>query len=578
MIARNRMEIYRAFLCNAAVIGQRTVACLCDSAKSVALVHLRRRALNPIEVSRHTIPREYSMGALLIGILLAVLLSPLAAQTKSHPAATPANQETTPTNQETKPFTLPDEPAFDLPDEPALDESAQDPTEGDLRRAQIENQRAQREYYQRRPGLLERLAPWASGLAAFVAFVTLIVNYRSNAQFQRDTKFYEALKRFGDKDSPSVRASATLLLSEMAQRTPTFSFVGRKRTEYLPTVLNQLVVGMLLEQNPVALESIRATFFNLAPYNRHLSGSLLFNQNKSLAANLVDAFADYISMNGVSNLTDITPEAWVVISTTTGFSREAFEGLLLSFNGRYSRDPVSKFDELLKRTASRRPFMDDYEHLSRQKKSDTRLRQVSNLMRSNIQTCSRASFDLLNSETWAARLFLPRSSLRFHSKKPINMHELNAQNAEISGMAIGISLYDSDLRGCVLNVTFADSYMKRTDLRDSKISGHLQRANLQQTDLQGAFLSMVDLQGTYLAGAKVDDHTRMYDTKWWQANFSEEDIVDTELITKFFNFWLEKYKLKEDQAKIEIILTESHSSVRPTLENLFKSYLDETTQ
>ena len=525
---------------------------------------LCRLGLNPPEVSRRVLVCEYSISALRIGILLAVLLTPLAAQTKSHTGATSANQKTeTPT----------------LPDDSAFDRSEPDPTDGELRKWQIENLRAQTEYYQRRPALLERLAPWASGLAALVAFVTLIVNYRSNAQSQRDTKFYEALKRFGDKDSPSVRTSATLLLSEMAQRTPMFGFAfGRKRTQYLPTVLNQLVVGMLLEQNPVALESIRAVFFDLAHFNRKLSGSLLFNQNRSLAANLVEVFATYISANEVSNLTDITPEAWGVISTATGFSREAFEGLILAFNGRYSSEKVAKFDELLKRTASRYSLLANDERASGLKRSDTRLRHVSNLMRSNIQTCSRASTDLLNSGTSAARLFLPRSNLIFRSKEAIDMFELNGQNADINGMAVAIRLYDSDLRGSSLSGNLSRSSMKHTDLRDSRITGaDFQQSNLQKTDLRGAFLRDVDLQGAYLAGAKIDNYTQVHNTQWWLADFSEKGLVDTELIAKFFDSWFDKRELKKDQARIEIILTESHPSVRPTLENLIKPYLDRTT-
>jgi len=521
---------------------------------------VRQQVPNLLEVCKRVVVCEYSITALRIGVLLAVLLAPLAAQTKSHTKATSSNPKT-------ETFVLPDEPAFDV-----LEPS----TDPELRKWQIENLRAQTEYYQRRPALLERLAPWASGLAALVAFVTLIVNYRSNTQSQRDTKFYEALKRFGDKDSPSVRVSATLLLSEMAQRAPTLGFAfRRKRTEYLPTVLNQLVVGMLLEQNPVALESIRAVFFELAHLNRNLSASLLFNQNRSLAANLVEAFVAYISANGVSNLTDITPEAWGLISTATGFSREAFEGLLLNFNGRYSTASVSKFDELLKRTASRYPSMADDEHVRRMKKLDSRLRHVSNLMRSNIQTCSRASTDLFNSKTWAGGLFLPRSNLFFRSREKINMQELSGQNAEISGMAVSISLPYSDLRGSLFQGgNLSESYIKRTDLRDSWFRGsNLRQSHLQETDLRGAKLFDVDLQGAHLAGAKIDNYTQVRNTKWWQADFYK----DTELIARFFDSWYDKKELIKDPARIDIILTESHPSARPTLENLLKSYLARTT-
>src|SRR5450631_3420650 len=94
MIAENRMEVNRAFLCNAAAIWQRMVTGFCGSAKSLAFVHVRRRVLNAIEVSRRVIVCEYSITALRIGVLLVVLLAPLAAQTKSHTKATSSNPKT----------------------------------------------------------------------------------------------------------------------------------------------------------------------------------------------------------------------------------------------------------------------------------------------------------------------------------------------------------------------------------------------------------------------------------------------------------------------------------------------------
>src|SRR5215203_7507297 len=49
-------------------------------------------------------------------------------------------------------------------------------------------------------------------IAALVAFVSFVFNYRTTLRIQIDTQFYEALKRFGDKDSPSIRSSAAGLI------------------------------------------------------------------------------------------------------------------------------------------------------------------------------------------------------------------------------------------------------------------------------------------------------------------------------------------------------------------------------
>src|SRR5438874_2074833 len=131
-------------------------------------------------------PPAYSVRLRFLGafIVMATCIS-MGAQQRTQPKKRPA---------------LPDSPII-LPH--SQTESAQDRAiDSELRSRQIENLRAQTDYYNRRPSLLERLSPWASGLAAMVAFITLVVNYRSTVRSQRDTNFYEALKRFGDKDSP----------------------------------------------------------------------------------------------------------------------------------------------------------------------------------------------------------------------------------------------------------------------------------------------------------------------------------------------------------------------------------------
>ena len=158
------------------------------------------------------------------------------------------------------------------------------------------------------------------------------------------------------------------------------------------------------------------------------------------------------------------------------------------------------------------------------------------------------------------------------------MQELSGQNAKISGMAVAINLNDSDLRGSLFEGgNLSESYIVRADLRDSWFRGTtLRQSNLQETDLRGAKLFDVDLQGAHLARTKIDNYTQLHNTKWWQADFKSV-TVDTELIARFFDSWYDKDELVKDPARIDIILTESHPSARPTLENLLKSYLARTT-
>jgi len=432
-------------------------------------------------------------------------------------------------------------------------ESAQDQSiDSELRSWQIENLRAQTDYYNRRPSPLERLSPWASGLAAIVAFVTLVVNYRSNVQSQRDTKFYEALKRFGDKDSPSVRVSAALLLTEMAQSRMTFA-LRKKRSPYLSTVLQQFVAGMMLEENPVALETIQSAFSVINPYNTQLSASLLFNQNRSLATNLVSALAEFLAVKNVAKLSDVPKEAWTFISTETGFSTTAYEGLLQDFNLDDSGKGLLNFDDLLNRAIARfSSTPDDSGTLDR--RSLTKLRAAADLMQANIQTCARAWAEIMKPGTSAGNLFLPGCKLLCRTGSGVNLFHLNLQSTHLYGKLAGALISNNDLRG-------------------GGLGGNFRRAWMQHTDLRGTEISHADLRETYLYGSLIDANTSVHNTNWWCASFeSGKNNVDTKLIIKFFQSWDDKDKIEKGELEGERILAEAHASVKPTLNELLKTY------
>ncbi len=83
--------------------------------------------------------------------------------------------------------------------------------------AQKNNQDAQAAYYRKQ---LEDKTFWqkvgdnpaavGAVVAALVALVSFLFNYRATLRNQTDTQFYEAMKRFGDKESPTLRSSAVL--------------------------------------------------------------------------------------------------------------------------------------------------------------------------------------------------------------------------------------------------------------------------------------------------------------------------------------------------------------------------------
>jgi hypothetical protein len=135
--------------------------------------------------------------------------------------------------------------------------------------AQRANERAQAEYYRLQTKKLQERPPdqsfWKNAaanpaatlgafgavVAALVTITTFLFNYRSTIRTQRDTQFYEALKRFGDKDSPVIRASAAGLLGQMALLQTGF------RHPYFSTVFDQLSLGLILEQDELVREANR---------------------------------------------------------------------------------------------------------------------------------------------------------------------------------------------------------------------------------------------------------------------------------------------------------------------------------
>jgi hypothetical protein len=82
----------------------------------------------------------------------------------------------------------------------------------------------------------------AAIVAAIITIVSFVFNYRATIRNQQDTQFYEALKRFGDNDSPSVRFSAAGFLSVMAA--------------ILQQHFSNLTPGKAFEENSVVFERL----------------------------------------------------------------------------------------------------------------------------------------------------------------------------------------------------------------------------------------------------------------------------------------------------------------------------------
>lgn len=105
-------------------------------------------------------------------------------------------------------------------------------------------------YSHKDPGdLVESVAAILGVILILVMFISTV---RTARRDQHDVRFYEALKRFGDADSPALRSTAAGLLAQM----------GAQRA-YFDTALDQLISGLALEENPVVRASIRNAILGL---------------------------------------------------------------------------------------------------------------------------------------------------------------------------------------------------------------------------------------------------------------------------------------------------------------------------
>ena len=332
--------------------------------------------------------------------------------------------------------------------------------------------------------------------AAFVALITLIVNRRTVLRAQQDTQFYEALKRFGDKDSPTLRSSAAGLLALMGTDTRiTYLKWGREYTwrrlflklrhrPYYFTALDQLCTGLLLEENPVVFISIGDAFAQLISRDYTAAGNRLWRANMSLHTHLAQAAAELTAARGLELDSWQEPaDAWKEATSLATYDHLVLAELMV-FHSSIVR---SSFDKERQAVAGR----DDEGKAAHVLAAQQKVQMIAQRLR----VCADLCEFLLQTRP-------PHSGPRIlHG---IFLAETNLTEANFEGV---------ELRGAKLQHT----YMDRVDLR---------AADLQYARLEGARLNHARLTGTKLYGAGADIRTEWYGANWWQADFSKTVEVE----------------------------------------------------
>jgi hypothetical protein len=233
-------------------------------------------------------------------------------------------------------------------------------SESELRNSQKANHDAQAAYYKaqteqiRQRGtdgsvwrkLLEN--PGAIGVvgalvAAIVALFTFFMNYRTALQNQKDSQFYEALKRFGDRDSPTVRATAATILSEMAQtHTVKYRFnvaTGLRRVKLYynaRTIVDQLVTGLLLEHSPICISTISKALKKLVQFEPAFTLEMVSDANLKLQIDLCNSIAEFWGVHKLKPLQNPHDKTWQELTHWVGFDQAAIRELTARHTSEFS--------------------------------------------------------------------------------------------------------------------------------------------------------------------------------------------------------------------------------------------------
>jgi uncharacterized protein YjbI with pentapeptide repeats len=394
--------------------------------------------------------------------------------------------------------------------------------------------------------------------AALVTLFSFYKNQRLTISNQNDAQFYEALKRFGEKDSARLRSSAVGLLTAMAHPNVSKGWFRQvnKSGDKFSTVLAQLVAGSRLEENRVVLNSIRDAMGVLGGIEPYDVIDVLYKANLNLQDDLKIAIQNisFHFMEKDAHETDeyesyvgpkISDKLWKPLEQVTGFNSHLLYDWFGNVTANFSDYNSSALAEVNAMTA---------EEKSRHKR--TALEQVkitSYQLRQNVEACCVTLFHVAKrvkdsnentSSNYLSRNFTKRSVLP-RSKPPLKLNKIFLASGNLSRLDL------SSLKGATLGlqetflyeVNLADARLIRADLSKARLIGAnlskarlmgsdlsevtLEGANLEGANLEGADLSNASLLNAQLWHARVDQESILLGVQWWTANFFDTNKLIT---------------------------------------------------
>lgn len=363
--------------------------------------------------------------------------------------------------------------------------------------------------------------------ALVIASVTLIsfaLNYRAALHNQMDTQFYEALKRFGDKDSAATRASAAAMIAQMTEtsrrrfnlRHPLRS-LRKVNHVYFETSRQQLVTGFLLEENEVALFTIRDALLSIMRVNPSETVSMIFLADQKLRTDYLKSLVEFFCALGAERFDQIGKELWdqaeaVTISTSV-ILRHLMTKKLDTVTDLFAQNSFA------------------YKLIAESERGNHVLDVQGRL--------GRVFFRLKLLVTLYSFAFTAHRFSTLSQPIAITMRPLMLVFGELQGA----DLSEADLRG---------AYMYAADLQDT---------NLTKARLAGAWMARANLRDAKLSGSRVDNNTDLTDANWWAADFFDPSAgtLDSELFEWLYRRYAEGIPSDRDQL---------HPSVNSLIDNL----------
>ena len=380
-------------------------------------------------------------------------------------------------------------------------------------------------------------------IAAFIAFISLVINRSLTIRHQRDTQFYEALKRFGDKDSPMLRSSAAGLLGQMGAQT---SLVIRKKP-YFKTATNQLLMGLVLEPDAAVLMSIANAIVDLGSLRRSWVAHRLYHVSRTIEFDFQQAIMEWALGNAI---TDVEGFSESNIAKVNDISRRASATV-----GDWLAD-LKSADE-----SSRKELADVFLTRFRSVAARSELLASANapsLNRNMVKAshrhelCGQLLAGVFSGDPGRLGVVLDLLLATYDLITPFRLAFLRfrfvLESIKVPKMFLfHWRLADADLSGSLLrNLSFYNATMQRANISGSR----LRNVDLKSTDLTDASFrtarlirvdfSLSDLIGADFSGcqilkkvnfgyATIDERTNFKDCNWWAADFYTVMFFKTEV-------------------------------------------------